>query len=63
MNIAVIGQGYVGLTISVGALSAGHEVLGVDYSESLVTSLKSGQSHIEGISDGDISNGIKSGKF
>ena len=63
MKIAVIGQGYVGLTISVGALSAGHEVLGVDYSENLVSSLKSGKSHIEGISDGEISSGIQSGKF
>ena len=63
MKIAVIGQGYVGLTISVGALSAGHEVLGVDYSEGLVTSLKSGKSHIEGISDVEISSGIQSGKF
>ena len=32
-------------------------------SDSLVTSLKSGKSHIEGISDSDILNGIKSGKF
>ena len=63
MKISVIGQGYVGLTISVGALSAGHNVIGVDYSEGLVTSLKSGKSHIEGISDSDISSGIKSGKF
>jgi len=56
MKIAVIGQGYVGLTISVGALSVGHEVIGVDYSEGLVTSLKLGKSHIEGISDSDISS-------
>ena len=32
MRVAVIGQGYVGLTISVGALSAGHDVVGVDLS-------------------------------
>ena len=63
MKIAVIGQGYVGLTISVGALSAGHDVLGVDYSESLVSSLNAGKSHIEGISEDDILHGIKSGKF
>ena len=63
MKIAVIGQGYVGLTISVGALSAGHDVIGVDYSEGLVTSLKSGKSHIEGISDSDISSRIISGKL
>jgi UDP-N-acetyl-D-glucosamine dehydrogenase len=63
MRIAVIGQGYVGLTISVGALSAGHEVIGVDLSERVVEGLKAGRSHIEGISDALISSGISSGKY
>ena len=63
MRVGIIGQGYVGLTISVGALRAGHEVIGVDYSQSLITSLLAGKSHIEGISDGEISTGLKSGKF
>jgi UDP-N-acetyl-D-glucosamine dehydrogenase len=63
MRIAVIGQGYVGLTISVGALSAGHEVVGVDLSERVVEGLKAGRSHIEGISDTLISSGISSGKY
>ena len=63
MRVGIIGQGYVGLTISVGALRAGHEVIGVDYSQSLISSLLAGKSHIEGISDGEISTGLKSGKF
>ena len=63
MRIAIIGQGYVGLTISVGALSAGHEVVGVDLSDSLVAALKSGKSHIEGISDEDLASGLKSGRY
>ena len=63
MRVGIIGQGYVGLTISVGALRGGHEVIGVDYSQSLITSLLAGKSHIEGISDGEISTGLKSGKF
>ena len=63
MRIAVIGQGYVGLTISIGALSAGHEVVGVDLSERVVEGLKAGRSHIEGISDALIASGISSGKY
>lgn len=63
MKVAIIGQGYVGLTISVGALNAGYEVIGVDLSEKIVNLLKSGKSHIEGILDFDISNAIKSGQF
>jgi UDP-N-acetyl-D-glucosamine dehydrogenase len=51
MRVGIIGQGYVGLTIAVGAASAGHDVIGLDLNESLVTRLNSGKSHIEGISN------------
>ena len=63
MKIAVIGQGYVGLTISIGALSAGHHVIGVDHSKDLINSLLAGKSHIEGISDNQIASGIGIGKY
>ena len=63
MRVAIIGQGYVGLTISVGALSAGHDVVGIDHSAQVVASLNAGKSHIEGISDTEIAAGINSGKF
>jgi len=63
MRIAVIGQGYVGLTISMGAISAGHEVVGIDLSSELINGLLSGKSHIEGISDGDILEALNSGLF
>jgi UDP-N-acetyl-D-glucosamine dehydrogenase len=61
MRVAIIGQGYVGLTISEGALMAGHQVIGVDKSSAVISSLKSGRSHIEGISNEVIANGISSG--
>jgi len=63
MRVAIIGQGYVGLTISSGAISAGFEVLGIDKSELVVKGLNSGKSHIEGISDRQIASAISSGKF
>jgi UDP-N-acetyl-D-glucosamine dehydrogenase len=61
MRVAIIGQGYVGLTITAGALTAGHQVIGIDKSLMVVEGLKSGRSHIEGISDEVIANGINSG--
>ena len=61
MRVAVIGQGYVGLTITQGALLAGHQVIGVDKSSLVISGLKSGKSHIEGISDAAIANGVSSG--
>ena len=56
MRVAIIGQGYVGLTIAVGAAGAGHEVVGFDVNTELVNQLNSGTSHIEGISDAELKN-------
>ena len=61
MRVAVIGQGYVGLTITQGALLAGHQVIGIDKSAAVISGLKSGKSHIEGIADSVIANGVSSG--
>jgi UDP-N-acetyl-D-glucosamine dehydrogenase len=63
MRVAIIGQGYVGLTIAVGAAGAGHEVVGFDVNQNLVDQLNSGKSHIEGISDSQIAGFISSGSF
>ena len=63
MRVAIIGQGYVGLTISSGAISAGFEVLGIDKSQEVAERLNFGKSHIEGISDQQIASAISSGKF
>jgi UDP-N-acetyl-D-glucosamine dehydrogenase len=63
MRVAIIGQGYVGLTIAVGAAGAGHTVIGFDVNQNLVDQLNSGKSHIEGISDSQIAGFISSGSF
>jgi UDP-N-acetyl-D-glucosamine dehydrogenase len=63
MRVAIIGQGYVGLTIAVGAASAGHSVVGFDVNQDLVSKLNSGKSHIEGISDSQLAGYVSSGLF
>ena len=63
MRVAIIGQGYVGLTIAVGAAGAGHNVVGFDLNQDLVGRLNSGNSHIEGISDSQLAGYISSGLF
>lgn len=63
MRVSVIGQGYVGLTIAVGAAGAGHEVLGFDINPSLISQLNAGTSHIEGISDQLLGKLKASGKY
>jgi len=63
MRVAIIGQGYVGLTIAVGAAGAGHQVIGFDVNDALVAQLNSGKSHIEGISDAVVQNFISAGLY
>jgi len=63
MRVAIIGQGYVGLTIAVGAAGAGHSVVGFDVNDGLVAALNSGTSHIEGITDKALAGFIGSGLY
>jgi UDP-N-acetyl-D-glucosamine dehydrogenase len=63
MRVAIIGQGYVGLTIAVGAAGAGHSIIGFDVNEGLVEALNSGSSHIEGVSDKELASFIVSGAY
>ena len=63
MRVAIIGQGYVGLTIAVGAAGAGHNVIGFDVNQDLVDQLNSGKSHIEGISHSQVAGFVSGGLF
>ncbi len=63
MKVAIIGQGYVGLTITVGAAGAGHSVIGFDVNDDLVANLNVGRSHIEGITDADLAGFIAAGAY
>lgn len=49
MKISIIGQGYVGQTLSVGAASAGHEVIGFDLNAALISDLAMGKSFVPGV--------------
>jgi UDP-N-acetyl-D-glucosamine dehydrogenase len=63
MRVAIIGQGYVGLTVAVGAACAGHSVVGFDVNDGLVAQLNAGRSHIEGISDSDLARLLPAGTY
>jgi UDP-N-acetyl-D-glucosamine dehydrogenase len=63
MRVAIIGQGYVGLTIAVGAAGAEHSVVGFDVNDGLVDQLNAGKSHIEGISDSDLAGFVAAGSY
>lgn len=63
VKIAVIGQGYVGLPISIAACSAGFSVLGIDIDTNKIQKLVNGESGIEDIDDKSLKNYISAGKF
>jgi len=63
MRVAIIGQGYVGLTIGISAAEGGHSVLGFDVNTGLVSQLTSGISHIEGISNSQLNKLSQDGKY
>ena len=62
MKVSIIGQGYVGLTISVFA-GKHHSIVGFDKNQSVVDALNAGRSHIEGVESADLAKLIAMGKY
>ena len=62
MKVSIIGQGYVGLTISVFAAEH-HTVVGFDKNQGVVDALNAGRSHIEGVESSDLAKWIGAGKY
>ena len=62
MKVAIIGQGYVGLTIAAFA-SRHHQVIGFDNNPENVVRLNQGISHIEGVASSDLTAAIESGNY
>lgn len=62
MRVSIIGQGYVGLTISAFAAKS-HQVVGFDLNASTVSQLNQGLSHIEGVASADIKQAIYLGNY
>jgi UDP-N-acetyl-D-glucosamine dehydrogenase len=62
MKVGIIGQGYVGLTISVFAAEY-YEVIGFDSNPKVVSQLNLGISHIEGVDSSRLSKLINAGNY
>ena len=55
-KVGVVGLGYVGLPLVVAFAQAGSEVVGFDINEGLISSLRSGTSHIEDVPVGQLAD-------
>jgi UDP-N-acetyl-D-glucosamine dehydrogenase len=62
MKVSIIGQGYVGLTISAFA-GEFYEVVGFDNNQKIVDQLNVGVSHIEGVESSVLKSWIKAGRY
>lgn len=62
-NVAVLGQGYVGLELSVTLLNNGFTVYGIDVSRERIETLKSGISPVENVKSSSIGLHLESRKY
>ena len=62
-TVAVIGQGYVGLPLAMGALHAGYTVVGVDVDQERVKRLSAAESFIEDIGSEELAAALETGRY
>ncbi|WP_307807408.1 nucleotide sugar dehydrogenase [Naasia sp. SYSU D00948] len=62
-TVAVIGQGYVGLPVAMRAVEVGYNVVGIDLDPRRVSSIGSGTSHVDDISDEQLRAALESGRY
>jgi UDP-N-acetyl-D-glucosamine dehydrogenase len=63
MNLAVIGQGYVGLPLAIAAAKTGFDVTGIDIDIAKISHINSRKSPVEDISDSEMNSVIISGNY
>lgn len=59
----IVGQGYVGLPVSMRAVAVGYDVVGLDLDERRVTALRSADSYVGDISSHELREALDSGRF
>lgn len=62
-SVAVIGQGYVGLPLSMTLINSGWRVVGIDNSEEKIKSLQLGISQVDDVSNDEILSALTSGAY
>jgi UDP-N-acetyl-D-glucosamine dehydrogenase len=63
VKVSIIGQGYVGLPLSMAMVHAGHEVTGIDLNSSLITKIRSRTSPIQDVTNQDIEKALDSSNY
>jgi UDP-N-acetyl-D-glucosamine dehydrogenase len=62
-RVAIMGQGYVGLPVSLRAVEVGHDVVGFDVDRGRVAALARADSFIDDVTDADVAAILATGRF
>ena len=62
-RVVILGQGYVGLPVSMRAVEVGYDVVGFDVAKDRVDRLRSGKTFIDDISDSEVTAALATGRF
>ncbi|MFD5601032.1 nucleotide sugar dehydrogenase [Leucobacter sp. NPDC058333] len=62
-KLVVIGQGYVGLPLSVRAVEAGYDVVGIDFDQRRIDALNRGESYVEDVSNAALTAARATGRY
>src|SRR3712207_5561022 len=63
MKVAVIGQGYVDLPLSMRAVAVGHDVVGIEVDPARLKRLQEGESYVEDIPTSQLQEAITGGRY
>jgi len=62
-TVIIVGQGYVGLPLTMRAVEAGYDVIGYDVDEARTKALADGTSFVEDISDTEVQAALATGRY
>jgi UDP-N-acetyl-D-glucosamine dehydrogenase len=62
-KVVVVGQGYVGLPLSMRAVAAGHDVVGYEVDEGRVKRLQAAESYVEDVGSEELAAALATGRF
>lgn len=62
-RVVIVGQGYVGLPVSMRAVEVGYDVIGFDLDQRKIDGLNAGESHIDDITAVDVAAANATGRF
>jgi UDP-N-acetyl-D-glucosamine dehydrogenase len=63
IKVSVIGQGYVGLPLSLAASKNGYQVIGIDSDKKKVAAIKSGVSTVEDVTNAELKQSLENGSY